>query len=172
MELDFSGTGFLLRQYYRVWSSNGYLAAGKFGGAYSLSEEGCRLVGTLPPVVNDDEYVRRLIPAQGVRFEPDCCFVAKVPRTFRDLLRVRRRVHGGNKQLDLLSELPRRNGSHPGPANSLLRLVRMHARKPSLWGGVIVYVVVNTVARIGAGAGQQAWGRDESTRTLARARHI
>ena len=52
----------LLRQYYAVWMRQAYLANGKFGGAYALSEAGCRQVGILPPVINDDEYVRRRIP--------------------------------------------------------------------------------------------------------------
>ena len=57
------------------------------------------MLGVLPRVINDDEYVRRQIPAGQVTFVPQCSFVARVPRTFTDLLKVRRRVHRGNRQL-------------------------------------------------------------------------
>ncbi len=89
----------LLRNYYAVWALNGYLARGKFGGAYALSKEGVELAGKLPSVINDDEFVRRKIPPNKMCFLPHCSFTAKAPRTFRDLYKVRRRVHRGNRQL-------------------------------------------------------------------------
>jgi glycosyltransferase involved in cell wall biosynthesis len=170
MELDCSGVGRALRQYYRVWSSHAYLAAGKFGGAYALSEAGCRLVGTLPRVTNDDEYVRRVIPAEGVRHVQDCAFVARMPRTFADLLRVRRRVYRGNRELRQVAGMEHRKSAAPGSQNSLVTMLRRHAAKPSMWPGLILFVAVNLAARVGSGTQGHAWGRDESTRSLKGAR--
>jgi glycosyltransferase involved in cell wall biosynthesis len=164
MELDFSGAGTLLRQYYRVWSSHAYFSKGKFGGVYALSQDGCRLAGTLPPVINDDEYVRRLMPEGGIRFVEDCSFIARMPRTFADLLRVRRRVHRGNRQLQALGARSQPDSGERGSPTPMLRLLRLHAGKPALWPGMLAYVAVNLAARVPAGAGNVGWGRDESTR--------
>jgi glycosyltransferase involved in cell wall biosynthesis len=71
MQLDLNGASLLLRHYYAVWALNGYLSRGKFGGAYALSKEGVELAGVLPRVINDDEYVRRKIPADKVCFLPE-----------------------------------------------------------------------------------------------------
>ncbi len=164
MELDFSGAGTMLRQYYRVWSSHAYLSSGKFGGVYALSKDGCRLVGTLPPVINDDEYVRRLMPDGSIRFVEDCSFVARMPRTFADLLRVRRRVHRGNRQLRRLGAQLQADFGERGSPMPMLRLLRLHSGKPALWPGMLAYLAVNLAARVPAGAGNVGWGRDESTR--------
>jgi glycosyltransferase involved in cell wall biosynthesis len=172
MELDFSGVGHALRQYYRIWSSHAYLAAGKFGGAYALSEAGCRLVGTLPRVTNDDEYVRRVIPADGVRLVSECAFVARMPRTFADLLRVRRRVYRGNRELQRMAGIERRKTEASGSSNALVSMLRRHAGKPSMWPGLLIFAAINTAARFGTGAGHQAWGRDESTRSPKVARGV
>ena len=106
METDVTQAPWLLRQYYAVWNRQAYLRNGKFGGAYALSEDGCRHVGILPPVINDDEYVRRRIPQDMVQVVEGCSFRAQMPRTLRDLIAVRTRVHRGNRQLLQLSRPP------------------------------------------------------------------
>jgi glycosyltransferase involved in cell wall biosynthesis len=165
MELDCSGAGHVLRQYYRVWSSHAYLTGGKFGGAYALSEAGSRLVGTLPRVTNDDEYVRRVLPAEGVRVVPECAFKARMPRTFADLLRVRRRVYRGNRELRNMAGMEHRKFAASRSSNPFATMLRRHAGNPSMWPGLLIFAAVNIAARLGSGAEGQAWGRDESTRT-------
>lgn len=167
METDRADVPWLMRQYYAVWSRHGYLKNGKFGGAYALSEQGCAVVGVLPPVINDDEYVRRRIPLQNVRVVPGCSFKARLPRTFRDLLAVRTRVHRGNRQL---KELARASGSAAVPVNPASHLMLSVSTRPRLWLGAVTYVAVNAIAKLRARKPAVRWGRDESSRRSTPAR--
>jgi glycosyltransferase involved in cell wall biosynthesis len=163
METDVTEVPWLLRQYYSVWKRQSYMANGKFGGAYALSEEGCRAVGILPPIINDDEYVRRRIPQDKVRVLKGCSFRAQMPRTLSDLIAVRTRVHRGNRQL---RQLARASGaaSPPHPSQAVSGLAATAWRRPDLWAGLLTYVAVNIVARLRARRQAAGWGRDESTR--------
>jgi glycosyltransferase involved in cell wall biosynthesis len=164
METDVSQVPWLLRQYYAVWRRQAYLANGKFGGAYALSEAGCRRAGVLPPVINDDEYVRRRIPEDSVRVIEGCSFRAQMPRTLRDLVAVRTRVHRGNRQL---RQLARASGPARPPQaqpQSIRTLAATAWRRPDLWAGLLAYVAVNAVAKLRARRQGTGWGRDESTR--------
>jgi glycosyltransferase involved in cell wall biosynthesis len=161
MELDTSGASLAMRHYYEIWSRNAYLSAGKFGGVYALSREAVEMLGVLPRVINDDEYVRRQIPAGQVTFVPQCSFVARVPRTFTDLLKVRRRVHRGNRQL---AQMGRKEARQSG---SSLGLFSLALRQPRLWLGLAVYVAVNLMARREPAKGEFVWARDESSRRVA-----
>jgi glycosyltransferase involved in cell wall biosynthesis len=162
MQTDVAQAPWLLRQYYAVWSRQSYLRNGKFGGAYALSEAGCRYVGILPPVINDDEYVRRRIAEDKVRVVQGCSFRAQMPRTLRDLLAVRTRVHRGNRQL---LRLARASGSAlPTQQQGLRSLLATAWRRPDLWVGVLTYVAINAVSKLRARRGGTGWGRDESTR--------
>ncbi len=158
MELDLSGASLLLRNYYAVWALTGYLARGKFGGAYALSREGVALAGQLPRVINDDEFVRRKIPASKVCFLPHCSFTAKPPRNFRDLYKVRRRVHRGNRQLAAMG-IAASDGGDTGS------VVTAAIARPRLWPGLAAYVAVNLLAKRAAGNEAITWERDESSRT-------
>jgi glycosyltransferase involved in cell wall biosynthesis len=144
METDAARAPWLLRQYYAVWSRQAYLKNGKFGGAYALSEAGCRHVGILPPVINDDEYVRRRIP--------------------NDKLRVRTRVHRGNRQLRQLSRASGPAVLATAQMHSKLSLVDTAWRRPDLWVGLIAYLTINTMSKLRARGRSSDWGRDESTR--------
>ena len=164
METDCAQAPWLLRQYYAVWNRQSYLRNGKFGGAYALSEAGCRHVGILPPVINDDEYVRRRIPADRLRILGDCSFRAQMPLTLRDLMAVRTRVHRGNRQL---RQLERASGQEAQPRKqqaAINGLARTAWRRPDLWVGLVTYVAVNSVAKLRARAPGVRWGRDESSR--------
>jgi hypothetical protein len=83
-----------------------------------------------------------------------------VPRTFTDLLKVRRRVHRGNRQLAQLGR------SQPRQSGSSLGLVGSALSRPRLWLGLAVYVAVNLMARREAGKGEFVWARDESSRRV------
>lgn len=164
MEADVSKVPWLMRQYYAVWRRHDYLKNGKFGGAYALSKAGSEHIGILPPVINDDEYVRRRIPADKVRTLKGCSFRAQMPRTLRDLIAVRTRVHRGNRQL---RELTRASGSAlPPKGQSAQNLLSTALRRPDLLVGVAAYVVINVIAKIRARAKTASWGRDESTRRV------
>ena len=164
MKTDVTHAPWLLRQYYAVWNRQSYLRNGKFGGAYALSEAGCREVGTLPPVINDDEYVRRRIPEGMVRVVEGCSFRAQMPRTLRDLLAVRTRVHRGNRQLMHLARASGTQLPAHAPPHGFRSLLTTAWRRPDLWMGVVAYVAVNMVSKLMARRQGAGWGRDESTR--------
>ena len=164
METDAGQAPWLLRQYYAVWSRQSYLRNGKFGGAYALSEAGCRHVGILPPVINDDEYVRRRIPADRLRVLSECSFRAQLPRTLRDLMAVRTRVHRGNRQLQQLERASGQDLTVSREKNAMGGLASTAWRRPDRWAGLVAYVAVNIVAKLRARAPGVRWGRDESSR--------
>lgn len=164
METDATQAPWLLRQYYAVWTRQSYLRNGKFGGAYALSEAGCRHVGILPPVINDDEYVRRRIPADRLRVLAECSFKAQMPCTLRDLMAVRTRVHRGNRQLRQLERASGQEMPVRKQQGSMRGLARTAWRRPDLWAGLVTYVTVNVVAKLRARAPGVRWGRDESSR--------
>jgi hypothetical protein len=164
METDAAKAPWLLRQYYAVWRRQSYLKNGKFGGAYALSEAGCRHVGVLPPVINDDEYVRRRIPSEKLHVLADCNFTAQMPRTLRDLMAVRTRVHRGNRQLKQLERASGQDMPVRKQHGSVRSLAGTAWRRPDLWPGLVTYVAVNAVARLRARAPGVRWGRDESSR--------
>jgi hypothetical protein len=164
METDTAKVPWLMRQYYAVWSRHGYLRNGKFGGAYALSEAGCAHVGVLPPVINDDEYVRRRISAVRLRVLPVCRFRAHGPRTLRDLIAVRTRIHRGNRQLRELTRASSAAGRHPDEEKSTRRLLAAVTPRPQLWLGLATYLTVNAIAKLRARGRSGGWGRDESSR--------
>jgi glycosyltransferase involved in cell wall biosynthesis len=164
METDVSQVPWLLRQYYAVWKRHAYLRQGKFGGAYALSEAGCRHIGILPPIINDDEYVRRRIPQDRLRLVEGCSFRARMPRTLRDLVAVRTRVHRGNRQLRQMARASGLPLPAAGPSQSMRSLVSTAWARPGLWPGLVTYVAVNTVSKLKAMGRGTGWGRDESTR--------
>jgi glycosyltransferase involved in cell wall biosynthesis len=166
METDVADLPWLMRQYYAVWTRHNYLKNGKFGGAYALSESGSALIGTLPPVINDDEYVRRRIPPDQVRVLSDCSFRAQMPRTFRDLTAVRTRVHRGNRQLRQLARASSASIPVPPRGASLRNLLKTALTRPDMWVGVVVYILVNGVAKLRSRTRSTSWGRDESSRRL------
>jgi hypothetical protein len=99
-----------------------------------------------------------------VRVVPGCSFRAQMPRTLRDLLAVRTRVHRGNRQLLLLAHA----SGNPLPAHAqpqgMRNLLSTARRRPDLWAGLLAYVAVNVVAKLRARRQSASWGRDESSR--------
>ncbi|MXO73819.1 glycosyltransferase [Altererythrobacter aerius] len=149
------------RAYYRVWSRHGYRAEGVGGsGVYGLSKEGAAMLGSLPPVIADDTYVRWSFPLSQQRRvsafgEIPVKSVVEAPRTVTQLVACEARWHAGNVQLRKLK-------AGPGPT-------RAH-----LGGGVspidrIIYLCIKLLGRvryaINVMTGRAGvWHRDTSTR--------
>jgi hypothetical protein len=92
-------SSFLVRSYYRAWLLNPYFCKGKLGGVFALSQQGKALVGEIPCITNDDEYVRRKVPESQTCFIEDCEFEVIAPISISSLINVRTRVMRGNQEL-------------------------------------------------------------------------
>lgn len=102
MDVDTSSSSRSVRRFYRGWRRNPYFNQGKFGGLFALSAKTAAEVFPLPPIIADDEYIRRSLRGQPIAFVSDCRFVAKAPSDLATLIRVRRRSRRGSQQLTRL----------------------------------------------------------------------
>jgi glycosyltransferase involved in cell wall biosynthesis len=160
-----------VRAFYRGWSLNPYLRAGKFGGVFALGRATAARIFPLPKVVADDEYVSRQVPPVAKRHVSEATFVMTAPATLADLIRIRRRSRRGTRALERADA-----GVEGRPANlgGLLAVLRAAAARPQTWGDVVVYALVITWVRLSlladavAGRASQPWERDESSRATGR----
>lgn len=159
MSIDSEGASWPVRAFYRVWSRHPYLSNGKFAAVIALTEDAVNRIGQLPPVVADDTYLRRQFSVENVAVVDEVSFRVRVPRTLPALIRVRSRVHRGNREIDQLA--PR---SSDVPQEQVSNLVREVLRRPALWADVPWYLVVCIAARLLALADNQSWGRDLTSR--------
>ena len=159
MMIDIQGASWPVRAFYRVWSRHPYLSNGKFAAVITLSRSAINRIGQLPPVVADDTYLRRQFPVENVAVVDEVSFRVRVPRTLPALIRVRSRVHRGNRQVDRLaarsSDMPREQASS---------LVWEVLSRPSMWVDAAWYLIVSITARLLARRDHDSWGRDLTSR--------
>ena len=106
IRIDTKGTSRAVRAYYRVWQTQPYIRDNMIGsGIYGLSEEGMRRVGSFPPIIADDGYVRTRF-ASGERRSiavdatgAPATFTVTPPRTLLSLIRIESRRRAGDRQL-------------------------------------------------------------------------
>lgn len=160
MDVDTRGASLMVRSFYRVWMEHPYLRKGKFAAAIALSRNGVERIGTMPEVIADDTYLRRLFPADRVSVVESVHFYVRAPRTLEALVRVRSRSYRGTRQL---SSFPSTTQRHPHEALGLLRRILL---KPQLWPSVPVYCAITLTSRSLSyrNAGPR-WERDLTTRT-------
>lgn len=162
MRTDFRGTSWPVRAFYRVWAEHPYLRHGKFAAAIAISNHAVQRIGNLPDIIADDTYLRRMIPSKQITVVDDVHFVVRVPRSLTALVRVRSRIHRGNRELSHL--LPEQAHSSGSQALELLRAVY---RQPAKWIDFPCYIMVGVAARLFAMTGSGTWERDLSSRQTA-----
>lgn len=163
-DLDLTGCPWPIRKYYDIRSKLPSSREGIGGsGVYALSEAGRMRFGKFPEVTADDTYVRlQFKPAERETLR-DVTSTVFPPRTLRQLIAVRRRVHRGTSEL--ARRFPELN-ANKGRSNN--RTLISLFKKPRLWPALLIYCWVNAVARHSAiksslgGAG--GWQRDETSR--------
>ncbi len=130
----------LVRTYYKGWRMNPYFDQGKFGGLFALSAKAARSVFPLPDIIADDEFIRRSLPPEQIKFVPDARFIARAPLTLSSLFRVRRRALSGARAL--------KGYGLPSPEkHSPLKVLFRAIRRPSHLVPALVYAAVNTLLR-------------------------
>jgi glycosyltransferase involved in cell wall biosynthesis len=159
MHIDVEGASWPVRAFYRVWARHPYLSNGKFAAVIALSQEAVERIGQLPGVIADDTYLWRQFAPENIAVVDNVSFTARVPRTLSALIRVRSRVHRGNRELDRLS--PQQSRPKRQRRLSLLRALLRH---PATWASLPWFVAVSVAARLLAITGQQTWNRDLTSR--------
>lgn len=159
---DTSGCSLLVRAYLHIAS---ILPSSKEGvggsGVYALSARGRQRFGMFPNVISDDGFVRIQFNKEERATLKDHTATVFPPRTLRDLIRTRVRVHVGH--VELKQRYPRLwqdNGSsgNIGAIGVLFKQVR-------LWPPLVIYCAVAIAARFAAKCRtQHGWMRDETSR--------
>lgn len=156
MKVNDQGCSFWVRAFYRVWSHHPYLINGKFAAAIAMTRAALDRIGELPDIIADDGYLQRMVPRSRVSVVRGVSFVANAPRKLSTLIRVRSRIHRGNRQLDQVVPLPpMENG--PGLLATIMK-------KPSLWPDLPVYLSVVLASRVLSLTQSSRWERDVTTR--------
>lgn len=168
---DVRGSSRWVRAFYRVYAETPYIRDVCGGcGVYGLNEAGRRLFDQFADVLGDDLFVQRLFSSENTLTAPGEA-VVHVPRDLRSLIRVRRRLAAGNRQL---AGLPReaahreidRRGTGAATGAALVELARTSPRTAA---EVALYCTVVMAARLGARGRRGGWERDLSARLPAEA---
>lgn len=168
MHVDLSQSSWPVRAFYRVWLEQPYHQQGLIGGGfYAVSEAGRARFDAFPPVIADDEFVRRHFNADE-RLNPEgLTFTIKAPHRFSDLVKVKTRSRLG--RMELKQKFPRLSSGSGEESGSKTFDI---GKKPGLWPAAFVYLLVNALTRLRARRqirelDSYQWERDESSRTQA-----
>lgn len=167
MNIDLTGSGWLVKCFYDVWMRLPYFATNHMvgSGIFILSEAGRRRFGDFPNLISDDGYVRSLFADDERRTASGCTFTVFAPKDVNSLLKIKTRVRLGNLQVKKLYPQLQIGGE-----NSFSSLVGLVLKKPWLLPSGIIYVVVQWLTKRRSMARLQAqqlvWDRDNSSRTL------
>ena len=155
----------ILRWHHEAWSRLPVLQRAYLGsGVYAVSEEGHRRISPFPPIVADDEYVRRRF-REAERVCVAEGFDVHLPRTVQAYVRRAVRARRGNADISAAvvdiapDDVPR--GVRP-----VLGLLR----DPRSWHRVASFVLLTVVVRIAVArdAGPRTtWHRDTTSRQPA-----
>ena len=162
MEIDDSHCSTSVKSFYRVWARHPYLSKGKFAAAIAISKNAFDRIGELPDIIADDTFLRRMIPSDRIAVVDGMNFLVSVPRALPTLIRVRSRVHRGNRQLKRFAP-----GFRSSPTENKMEFFRSIVRNPSLWPDIPIYLTVAVASRILAMKQKSGWERDWTTRQAA-----
>jgi glycosyltransferase involved in cell wall biosynthesis len=164
-EVDLRLSSWAVRRFYDVWTKLPYLTEGMLGsGVLGLTQRGRARFQEFPPVIDDDEFVRRLFTIDERVHGTAGAFIVTAPARVGPLIRIKTRSRLGIMELDgLQGPAPRSSGS-PGRSAAKELLA-----SPRLWPSIAVFAVIRTV--VGSRAwwrcrrGRfEGWARDESSR--------
>ena len=168
MKVDLSRSSWPVRAFYRVWLEQPYHRQGLIGGGfYAVSAAGRSRFDVFPPVIEDDEFVRRHFRSDERINPPGSTFTIYAPHKFSDLIKVKTRSRLGRLELGRkFPELRDTPGEESGAKKFDIR------RKPGLWPAACVYLLVNGLTRWRARKQlnqleSYQWERDESSRVQA-----
>lgn len=170
MQMNFTGSSWAVRAYYRVWQALPYTKAGLMGtGVYAMSEAGRRRFDRFPDVIADDGFVRLQFAASERQAVAEAISTVTAPATLADLVRIKTRSRYGIYQLQQrYPDLVAREAEGKNYSGGLRDVLR----ERRLWLSVPVYLWVALASRWRARRQMTkqgyAWERDESSRTKPR----
>lgn len=158
------GRPWAIRAFYDIWQRLPFLNDAPIGnGVYALSAAGRRRFESFPALTSDDLFVRNLFTV-AERRTTATGFTVHTPTSVRGLLRMRTRVHRGNRELHRSVPLDPQHGARGSGLAAL-------ARQPRLLPRLAVYLGINLVAKaLGTWKdrrGDARWERDDSARAAA-----
>ena len=159
---DASDANALVRSYYRARRRVRQHKFAMWGaGAYALSAEGHRRLGSFPAVTGDDLLVDTLFdPTEKAVVATDPS-VVKTPLDTSSLLAILRRNHKGSNELRVADQGVAARGKATGLDTAVA--VVQTVRGPRSAFDAAVYLVMALAARFGHRA-EQRWERDDSSR--------
>jgi glycosyltransferase involved in cell wall biosynthesis len=151
-------SNFFVRQYYNIASQSFYNAKYRLSNVIALSPEGVSTIGTLPKVIADDEYIRRLFSDSEVSISGNCAYNFICSKTLGSLLQVLTRVERGNIQLAKL----------PHKFKGTTKVKGYHSFSIlSFPFFIIIKLLIKIRAKFQLARGHIfQWERDESNRTI------
>lgn len=154
-----------VRQYLAAWRALPAVRRGTTGrGIYMLSERGHAAVFPMPAgLVADDGYVERRIPSERRLTVPDVVAKLRAPRDLASLVRRRRRVGAGNRQLARLGVPAAHRESDLRTLLGEIRAGRLGAPPAVVFAAVTVLVRALELGRRVLGR-DLSWGSDLSSR--------
>ncbi len=170
MRLNLDGRSWGVKAYYDIWSRLPYAKQQMIGsGVYALSEEGRSRFGKFPNLLAEDEFIRLTFSEDERQVINDCWFQVDVPKTLRDLTRLRMRWDRGVAQFsEKYPDLKKREKRNYRGA--LARL----AGNPVRWPALATYVSTWMVTKVGGRLQRRfkknefEWTRDQSARMMVK----
>ena len=163
--IDLSDRPFLVRSYYRVWTSLPYFTGNMIGaGVYALSQRGRSRFSRFPDIIADDEFARLQARPDERRCSSRSTFTITPPRSLRAIAHIS--IRAGDRELrEHFPDLAGNDDTSPG--RSLVRI----AQSPRLWLHAPVYLAIQLLARLQArhklrSGGARHWERDDSSREV------
>lgn len=156
-----------VRAYYRIWYQSPRVISQGFGaGAYVLNKAARLRFDDWPELIADDSFVRLLFSSEEIIIVDGAVAIAKAPKYFPELIKVKARVKYGNYELNKYSR------DNPGvlcsktlPSKRLAWLCTLAVKN---FLPVCVYIYANIIAQVGAKKmikyNTFDWLRDESNR--------
>ncbi|MFC4784709.1 glycosyltransferase [Nocardioides sp. MAHUQ-72] len=168
MHVDLSRSSWPVGRFYDIWTRLPYTGQGMIGsGVIGLARRGRERFEDFPPLIGDDEFLRRLFTVEERCAPSQGFFTVTAPRRLGPLVRIKTRGRLGIMQLDAaFGPAPPEVGEQG--RSVLLPLLRDPRRWPGLAVFATVRVLVGIRARRRLAAGDVTWDRDETARDLTR----
>ena len=165
MQMDLSGSSWMVRSYYDIWCNLPYCREGMIGaGVYALSEKGRTFFAEFPDIIADDRYIRALFKENQRIGVKNAVSIISAPTNLKGLIKIKTRSRLGGYEFE--SRFPELlDNETKAYGTALMEL----AGKFTLWHKAAVYLGINLLTRIRAGQqvktkGFNHWERDDSSR--------
>ncbi len=153
----------IVRAFYKTWLSRPYHKSGHVGSGFvAISEEGRRRFEKFPPIIADDEFLRRQFMLHERAVVENTWFTIRAPKDVASLIKVKTRSRLGTIQLNCLFPELAIKASISRDKISVVDFLN-----PRFWA--YAWIVLN--ARLRSTAQWKAkktsdWERDETSRNL------